>query len=213
MVNLEGKPCVVVGGGRVAERRVEALLRQDAGVRLVAPEATELLVKLSDLGRLTWIRVSYSPLHLDGAFLVVAATDNREVNRTVARDAQARNLLVTCADEPADGNYITPSVIKRGEFVIAVSTGGASPTLAALIRERLEAEYGPEWAGWTTLFKRLRSQIQKIPLEAERKATVSAILRDDMIRRHLSNDHLNEAEAAASQCISSHLESAMPAHP
>ena len=212
IVNLKGKRCVVVGAGKVAEHRIASLRMQDAAVLLVAPEATLELAKFAELGVLTWIRAMYSTAHLDGAFLVIAATNLREVNRAVAQDAQAKNILVTCADEPADGNYITPSVIERGELLLALSTNGKSPTLASVLRERLEQQFGPEWASWTTMFGNLRSDIQNIPSEAGRKSIARQLLEDDVIRQLLDGQP-NEAEAAARRCILSHSESAMPARP
>lgn len=214
IVYLEGKRCVVVGAGKVAERRVEALRRQGATIFLVAPDASPALVALAQQGALHWTREEYSPAHLESAFLVIAATNCREVNQAVARDAQARNLLVTCADEPDDGNYRTPSVIERGDLIIAVSTGGKSPTLASVLRERLEDQFGPEWTIWTRLFGRIRSALQAIPRENDRKALARRILDDPAIHALISNDNkFDEAEAAARRCILSHSESAMPARP
>src|SRR5579883_1043380 len=113
VVNLQGKRCVVVGAGGVAERRVLGLLAEDAQVCIVAPQATESLAKLSDEGKIKWERGAYSPRLLERAVLVFTATDNPEVNAEVARDAQAANTLVCRADQADQGSFITPAAIQR----------------------------------------------------------------------------------------------------
>ncbi len=151
-MNLQGRSCVIVGGGRVAERRMDSLAIQGALVTIVSPEAT---VRISATATaeddVRWIPETFQPCHLDEAFLVIAATDNREVNALVAQAARERGVLVCRADEPESGDFITPAVVERGALTIALSTGGASPTLAAVLIERLRAEYGPEWAAFTDL--------------------------------------------------------------
>ncbi len=147
-LNLESRLCLVVGGGKVAERKIKALLAAGAAVRLVSPDATPNLAALATDGKLDWRREAYAADGTDtrdGVFLVMACTDNRAVNAEVTRNAQAQQLLVLCADDPAAGNFVSAAQITRGDLVLTVSTGGGSPTLAAVLRERLEAEFGPEW--------------------------------------------------------------------
>src|SRR5258708_1636835 len=156
MVDLTGKQCVVVGAGHVAERKVMGLLVHTANVLLVAPSATAGLEALAWAGRITWVRASYQSAHLEDAFLVIAATDLDEVNEAVVRDARARNILVCRTDVPNEGNFVTPAQVVRGDLILAVSTSGSSPTLAAVLREDLDALYGPEWEQMTELFGALR---------------------------------------------------------
>lgn len=195
-VNLEGKRCVVVGAGKVAERRVNTLRAHGATIRLIAPQATPALQALAEAGEIVWMRNLYHAGHLEDAFLVIAATDLREINATVARDAQERNMLVCCADAFEDGNFTTPAQITRGDLVLTVSTGGKSPTLAALLRERLADEFGPEWEGWTTLLGTLRERVQAAGDEQARRAAVRRVLDDPTVRELI---HQGDIEGATVQ--------------
>lgn len=196
-VNLEGKRCVVVGAGKVAERKVETLRRRGAVIRLVSPQATPGLQALAESGAVTWMRNLYHAGHLEDAFLVVAATDQRDINATVARDAHERNLLVCCADGFADGNFTTPAQIVRGDLTLTVSTGGLSPTLAAVLREQLEEQFGPKWEAMTALLGRLRPRLQRIKAESERRAAVRRVIQDSAVWEALSRSDLAEAQMRA----------------
>jgi precorrin-2 dehydrogenase / sirohydrochlorin ferrochelatase len=134
---------VVVGGGAVAARKARKLLQAGAEVVVVSPE---VLPELGD----TSVEVHERPYEygdLEGADLAFAATDSREVNAAVAREARERGVRINVADRPSEGDFAVPSTLRRGGLQVAVSTGGASPTLAKRIRNELEATFGPEWAG------------------------------------------------------------------
>lgn len=195
---------MVVGGGKVAERKIKSLLAHGAAVRLVAPDATETLQKLAAEGEIDWRREAYAAGGtgaLDDVFLVVACTDNRAVNAAVTHDAQARQRLVLCADDPNAGNFSSLAQITRGELTLTVSTGGGSPTLAAVLRERLETEFGPEWAALTALIGRQRERIKAIADEAERKAAVRRVLDDKEVHALIADGRHLEAEARIRQCL------------
>jgi precorrin-2 dehydrogenase / sirohydrochlorin ferrochelatase len=134
---------VVVGGGAVAARKARTLHEAGAEVVVVSPEVHP---QLRDLGVEVRER-PYEPGDLEGADLAFAATDRREVNAAVAREAHARGVRVNVADRPVEGDFAVPSTLRRGGLQVAVSTGGASPTLARRIRGELEEVFGPEWAG------------------------------------------------------------------
>lgn len=195
---------MVVGGGKVAERKIHSLLMHGAQVRLVSPEATETLQTLAADGRIDWRREAYTAGGtgaLDDVFLTMACTDNRAVNAAVTEDAQARQRLVLCADDPDAGNFSSLAQITRGELSLTVSTSGGSPTLAAVLRERLEAGFGPEWAELTALISRQRDQIKAIQNEAERKAAVRRVLDDEQVHALLLDGRHLEAEARIRQCL------------
>jgi precorrin-2 dehydrogenase/sirohydrochlorin ferrochelatase len=203
-INLEGRVCLVVGGGKVAERKIKSLLAHGALVRLVSPDATEILQALAVNGKIDWRREAYSSNGtgmLDGVFLVVACTDNRAVNAEVTRNAQAQSLLVLCADDPDAGNFVSTAQITRGNLVLTVSTGGGSPTLAAVLRERLEAEFGPEWAELVELISRQREFVKTNLGEAERKAAMRRVLDDAEAHRLLLDGKHLEAEARIRECL------------
>ncbi|HYQ82597.1 MAG TPA: bifunctional precorrin-2 dehydrogenase/sirohydrochlorin ferrochelatase [Rubrobacter sp.] len=142
-LNLSGRRCVVVGGGAVASRKAGKLLQAGADVVVVSPEVrTELAGMDVEIQNR-----AYEYGDLEGANLVFTATDSREVNAAVAKEAKERGVPVNVADRPSEGDFAVPSTLRRGGLQVAVSTGGASPTLARRIRNELEEAFGPEWAG------------------------------------------------------------------
>ena len=205
-LNLAGRTGVVVGGGKVAERKVGPLREAGANVRLVSPQATPALQVMGEKCEIELRSEAYRPDYLDGAFLVMACTDNREVNAQVTADAHARGLLVLCADDPNAGSFVSPTQITRGDLTLTVSTGGNSPTLAAVLRERLEAEFGPEWGELTTLIGRMREIVKTNSDEAGRKEAVRRVLDDPGIHALLRAGSNLEAEARARECLSSSSE-------
>lgn len=134
-LELSGQLVVVVGAGKVATRKVRTLLATGANVTVIAPDATPSLRRLK---KVHWLRRRYQTGDLRGARLVVAATDDLEVNRKVCAEAKRRRQLVNCAAPPAAGNFIVPAIVRHGAFTIAISTGGASPAAAKALRQKLE---------------------------------------------------------------------------
>ena len=145
-MNLRGRTSVVIGGGEVALRKIGMLLKADANVTVVAPELCSELSDWHAQGKVTHVAARFEPWQLDGAQLVIAATDDEEVNRQVSIAAQARNIPVNVVDSPELCTFVVPSVVDRSPIVIAVSSGGKAPVLARLVRARLEtlipASYG-----------------------------------------------------------------------
>ena len=137
-LNIKGRLCVVIGGGRVAERKVKNLLRCGGRVRVVSPDLTDLLSKWVSQGKMDYTRSEYRASHLKGAFLVYAATSDRKVNAEIARDAARRRLLVNVADAPTESTFILPAVVRKREISIAVSTNGLSPAKSVRIRDRIK---------------------------------------------------------------------------
>jgi precorrin-2 dehydrogenase / sirohydrochlorin ferrochelatase len=142
-LDLSGRRCVVVGGGEVAGRKARKLLQARAEVVVIAPEVRPELESVAAEVH----RRPYEQGDLEGAYLAFAATDAREVNAAVAEEAKGRGIPVNVADRPSVGDFALPSTLRRGRLQVAVSTGGASPTLAREIRGELEVLFGPEWAG------------------------------------------------------------------
>jgi precorrin-2 dehydrogenase/sirohydrochlorin ferrochelatase len=137
-LNIKGRLCVVIGGGRVAERKVKNLLRCGGRVRVVSPDLTDLLSKWVSQGKMDYTRSEYRAGHLKGAFLVYAATSDRKVNAEIARDAAKRRLLVNVADSAKESTFILPAVVRKREISIAVSTNGLSPAKSVRIRDRIK---------------------------------------------------------------------------
>ncbi len=155
-LDIDGKPCIVVGGGEVAYRKIQRLLQCGARVRVIAKPLSPALDDLKAQGRITHIDAHYEPGHIDSAFLVIGATDNREVNERIFRDARLRNILVNIVDEPERCDFILPSIVERGDLSIAVSTGGKSPALAKRLRQELEEIFGAEYETYLRIMGEIR---------------------------------------------------------
>jgi precorrin-2 dehydrogenase / sirohydrochlorin ferrochelatase len=156
-LDLSGRRCVVVGGGGVADRKARKLLQARAEVVVISPEVGAELESVA----VEIHRREYREGDLEGAYLAFAATNVRKVNAAVAREAKERGILVNVADSPSEGDFALPSTLRRGRLQVAVSTGGASPTLARRIRGELEGAFGPEWAGIVEEFDRARRSGQE----------------------------------------------------
>ena len=173
-LDLRDRLCLVVGGGPVAEAKVEGLLEAGARVTVVSPELTEPLAAWAIDGRIIHRPHEYRTDDLDGQQLVFSATDRREVTEVVAADARRRGLWVNAADDPAFCDFLLPSVLRRGRLIVAVSTGGASPGLAARVRQDLEAYFAREYDELVELAAEvraeLRSRAQRPVAEAWRRA-------------------------------------------
>src|SRR5581483_10147284 len=151
LLDLAGRPCVVVGGGAVAEGKVPPLVAAGARVTVIAPALTPALAAQQRAGRFTHLARAYRPGDLAGAFLVIGATGDPEVNRAVHAEATERGALINVVDDPPHCGFILPSVLRRGDLVVAVSTSGSAPALAVRLRERLERELGDEYARFLEL--------------------------------------------------------------
>ncbi len=141
-LDLSGRRCVVVGGGEVASRKARKLLQARARVVVISPEIQPDLESVA----VEVHRRFYKEGDLEGAYLAFAATNSREANAAVAREAKERGIPVNVADRPSEGDFALPSTLRRGRLQVAVSTGGASPALARRIKDELEESFGPEWA-------------------------------------------------------------------
>jgi uroporphyrin-III C-methyltransferase/precorrin-2 dehydrogenase/sirohydrochlorin ferrochelatase len=159
MLDLRGRPAVVVGGGAVAETKVGPLVDAGARVTVVAPALTPgLALRVREAG-LTHLPREYAAGDVAGAYLVIAATDDPEVNHAVHAEAEARGILVNVVDDPPYCGFILPSILRRGDLVVAVSTSGNAPALAVRIRERIERELGSEYARFLEIAGTLRKPL------------------------------------------------------
>jgi precorrin-2 dehydrogenase/sirohydrochlorin ferrochelatase len=179
MLDLTDKRCVIVGGGRVAERKAESLLEAGAAVTVISPAFTPLLEQRYESGRVTLVRERYRQgmAELREALLVFAATDDADVNAAVRLEAEAMGKLVSVADDPAGSGFIVPAVVRRGKLVITVSTEGASPAVSKRVRQELEQTFGAEYEVYLELLQELRSLIQsRVSETAARQEIFRALL-------------------------------------
>jgi precorrin-2 dehydrogenase/sirohydrochlorin ferrochelatase len=194
---LEGRLCVVVGGGKVAERKVQALLQAGGRVRVVSPVATDEIADLAAAGRVDWRPRDGCEADLTDAFLVILATDDAALNAQLAAAADAAGKLVNAVDQPADCNFHVPAAVRRGPVVLTVATGGGSPALAKRMRQELEAVFGPEYGELAALMERLRPEVlATLATQPERAAAWERIL-DSAAFELLRQGKPAEAEASA----------------
>jgi len=158
-LDVNGRDCLVVGGGAVATRKVRTLLECGARVTVISAEFSPELVELAASGRAILKSDPYRSRHLEGMFLVIGATDDEALNRRVSEDAARRNMLCNIADCPEACSFILPAIVNRGDLVIAVSTSGKSPAFAKYLRQRLETEFGPEYARFLALMGAVRKKL------------------------------------------------------
>ena len=179
-LHVEGRRCVVVGGGEVAERKMRALLAGGASVVLIAPRVTAGVSAAAEAGEITLRRRRFEPADVAGAQLVFAATDARDVNAAVIRAARAAGALVNAADDPASGDFIVPATVRRRDVTLAISTGGRSPSFARHLRLELEAWLTPERIDLLDLLAEVRRELRaagRNPLpESWRDAVVAEVL-------------------------------------
>ncbi len=158
-VQLREQPCIVIGGGKIAEGKVEGLLAAEAQVTVIAPKLTPQLHNLAEEKQIT------------GAFMVICATDRADINHQVWQEASANRQLVNVVDDTPRCNFIAPSILRKGDLTIAISTSGKAPALAVRLKERLQREIGPEYERFLELARALREPLaQHIPDFETRKA-------------------------------------------
>ena len=195
--------CVVIGGGEIATRKVALLLRAEAKVRVVAPELCASLQTLLHNGRIEHAAKTYQLSDLDDAVLVIGATDDLQVNREIAQAARERRIPVNVVDNPEDGNFIMPSIIDRSPVLAAVSTGGASPVLARLIRTRLESLIPAGYGRLAELAAKFRDRVKQARPDAnDRRRFWDCIFQGGIAERVFSG-HMHEAELMMEQELQS----------
>jgi precorrin-2 dehydrogenase/sirohydrochlorin ferrochelatase len=169
-LKLNARPCVVVGAGNIAESKIESLLMAEASVTVIAPDALPRVREWAESGQLTWHQREYRRGDLAGAFLVVAGTATAAVNRAVYAEASDANILCNAVDDPPFCDYYFPSVVRRGELQIAISTAGESPALAQRLRKELNAQLPLDTGEWLMELGRLRREVTAVePVGEDRK--------------------------------------------
>lgn len=181
-LRLEGRECLVIGGGAVAERKVKALLAARGRVTVMSPILSSPLAALASDGSIGHIAAAYQPGAIQVFFIVICATDDAAVNRQAAEEARSKGALVNVADAPELGDFIVPAHLARGDLLITVSTGGKSPALARRFREELESRYGQEYGAYLEMLSRLREEMKERLTTAEE--------RNDFWREALSGEIL-----------------------
>jgi precorrin-2 dehydrogenase/sirohydrochlorin ferrochelatase len=180
-LRLSGRRCLVVGGGEIGLEKVEGLLACDANVVLIAPAAEPALQEHAREGSIEWERRAYAGAgDLDGAFLVIAATNDTDVNIAVFEDAERRAMLVNIVDVPPLCNFILPAIVRTGPLAIAISTAGASPALAKRMKREIEGQFGEPYARLAVLLNEVRGWAKgTLPTYQDRKEFFEGIVGGD----------------------------------
>ncbi|MEX2394748.1 MAG: bifunctional precorrin-2 dehydrogenase/sirohydrochlorin ferrochelatase [Actinomycetota bacterium] len=194
-LRLTGRPCVVIGGGPVGLEKVDGLLACDASVVLIAPDAVKDLRDYAAEGSITWEQRDYAgPNDLEGKFIVIAATDDTELNTRVFNDAENRAMLCNVVDVPPLCNFILPAIYRIGPLAIAISTAGASPALAKRMKQEVAAAFGPEYAKLAEILNSYRAWAKStLPTYQDRKVFFESIVNGspdpiDLLRENREDD-------------------------
>ena len=196
-MKLAARPCTVVGAGTIAESKIESLLTAEARVTVIAPQALPRVKAWADEGALIWHQREYQQGDLVGAFLVVAATATAAVNRAVYAEAAAANILCNAVDDPPFCDYYFPSVVRRGELQIAISTAGESPALAQRLRKELNAALPLDMGEWLMELGRLRREVTAVePIGEARKSLLHELAQREVCGYDLCPSRLRAREHA-----------------
>ena len=202
-LDIKNKTCLVVGGGDVAARKVGLLLKTGGRLRVVSPILCANLTRLLEKGQIEYHARAYQDDDLEGCQLVIAATDDNDVNRRISEQARARQIPVNVVDQPDYCSFIVPSIIDRSPVVAAVSTGGASPVLARLIRSRLETLIPAGYGRLATLCQRFRDRVKaRFAKPSDRRLFWEKVLNSGVAERVFSG-HMEEADAAMERALES----------
>lgn len=201
-LNLNNKRCIVVGGGKVAERKIRSLLSANANVLIISPDVTNYIKDLAEKKIITWLECEYDSQHLDGSFLVIAATNEREINKKISDYCNQNNILVNVIDALCESSFIVNAYIKQGDLQIAVSTSGKSPALARKIKEELSEKYGPEYGILLDILGEVRDVVKQKIADDRKKVFYELIDLDilDLIKQ----GNISEAKRRVQSCLSSY---------
>jgi precorrin-2 dehydrogenase/sirohydrochlorin ferrochelatase len=207
-VLIIGKPCLVVGGGSVAARKVQDLLAAGARVTVVSPGLTPRLAALAGTGEIRHLQGDFQEGQEEGMALVIGATDDMAVNARVSAAAQARGIWVNIVDQPELCTFIVPAQVRRGELTLAISTGGASPALARKLREELEGHFGPEYGPYLALLQAVRSRLLAVRRGNPDNAVLFHRLVDSPLREALGRGDLQEVRRILREILGQALDAA-----
>ena len=171
-LKLEGRSCLVVGAGNIAESKIRSLLVAGATVRVIAPHARKSVTDWARAGVILWDARPFEPRDLEGIFLVIAATASTELNALIFREAQGRQILCNAVDDPEHCDFYFPAVVRRGHLQLAVSTAGRSPALAQRLRRELESQFSPQYAGWLEELGNTRNHLFQTNPDPEKRRSL-----------------------------------------
>jgi precorrin-2 dehydrogenase/sirohydrochlorin ferrochelatase len=200
-LRVAGRRCLVVGGGRVAEQKVTALVEAAAHVTVISPAVTPRIEALAATQAIARRARQYASGDVRGFFLAFAATDDEETQRQLAEDARAAGVLLNVADRPEMCDFIVPAVMEQGDLVIATSTGGASPALAKRIRRELQQSFGPEYAEALRLLQRLRERLAERVLSAAERRRIFTTLANSPLLEYVRRRQMRAIDQLLAETV------------
>ncbi len=200
-LRLAGQQCLVIGGGRVAERKIRTLLEHGGLVNVISPRLTDALFQMKQQGQIRHVANYYHREFLHGVFLVICASDSDKVNHEVANDCFAMGILVNVVDDPDYCSFFVPSSFRRGDLTISISTGGKSPMLAQRLRQQLEQHFGPEYGELVRIMGDLRQMVRQRVKDSKKRRLIYACLLDSDILDLLRNGQIDLVKERIEQCM------------
>lgn len=203
-LKLAGKFCTVVGGGSVAVRKVKSLLEQGAEVTVISPVLDEELIAIQE--QFVWRNSMYRDGMLKGSFLVIAATDSRDVNHAVYEWCEEHQVLVNVVDSLQESSFTVNAMVQRGDFMLAVSTSGISPAVSKKVREDLELQYGPEYGTMLEILEEAREEALRTIEDASKRRRFLQSVASMELPELLKQETKEEVQKRVKLCLSSYLD-------
>ena len=203
-LKLAGKFCTVVGGGSVAVRKVKSLLEQGAEVTVISPVLDEELIAIQE--QFVWRNSMYRDGMLKGSFLVIAATDSRDVNHAVYEWCEEHQVLVNVVDSLQESSFTVNAMVQRGDFMLAVSTSGISPAVSKKVREDLELQYGPEYGTMLEILEEAREEALRTIEDASKRRRFLQAVASMELPELLKQETKEEVQKRVKLCLSSYLD-------
>jgi precorrin-2 dehydrogenase/sirohydrochlorin ferrochelatase len=203
-LKLAGKFCTVIGGGSVAVRKVKSLLEQGAEVTVISPVLDEELIAIQE--QFVWRNSMYSDGMLKGSFLVIAATDSRDVNHAVYEWCEEHQVLVNVVDSLQESSFTVNAMVQRGDFMLAVSTSGISPAVSKKVREDLELQYGPEYGTMLEILEEAREEALRTIGDASKRRRFLQSVASMELPELLKQETKEEVQKRVKLCLSSYLD-------
>ena len=203
-LNLNNRRCTVVGGGEVALRKVQSLLAEQANVVVVSPALCEELQEIYQTHAFVWIDKVFEEKFLQDSFLVIAATNNRAINHQVSMWCESNHVLVNVVDSREESSFTVNSAVRRGDLLIAISTGGASPAVSKAIRMRLEETFGEEYAVMLEIMADARERAMDTIVDEKKRRAFLQQLAQMNLHEVLKTESKEEVQKRVELCLSSY---------
>jgi precorrin-2 dehydrogenase/sirohydrochlorin ferrochelatase len=200
-IDLNQKKVLVVGGGNVAERKIKTFLRYGAVVYVISKELTHQLDDYVKEGKIHYLGDKFREELMNGAVLIIAATDNKYLNSSIADSAKKAGILVNAVDQPADCSFIVPSIVRKGDLQIAVSTSGKSPALAKKLRIDLDKQFGSHYETFLIIIGKLRKEILAMPASSDEKNKIFNEIVSSSILDAIKDENWQEVSSILSRVL------------